>query len=56
MTDLFPSVDVNAKLFIEMDAFKLVYDTMFFFPKHPGIINQGALCLAALASLSKSLR
>ncbi|VDD75091.1 unnamed protein product [Mesocestoides corti] len=42
--------DQNAKQFIEMGAFKLVYDTMFFFPKHPGIINQGALCLAALAT------
>ncbi|KAL5968402.1 Serine/threonine kinase-like domain-containing protein STKLD1 [Taenia solium] len=45
------SIDhVNARRFIAMDAFKLVYDAMFYFPKHPGIINQGALCLAALVS------
>lgn len=50
------SIDhVNAKRFIAMDAFKLVYDAMFYFPKHPGIINQGALCLAALAS-QRSMR
>ncbi|VDM22839.1 unnamed protein product [Hydatigera taeniaeformis] len=47
------SIDhVNARQFIAMDAFKLVYDVMFYFPKHPNIINQGALCLAALVSQS----
>ncbi|KAM7535505.1 hypothetical protein Aperf_G00000092851 [Anoplocephala perfoliata] len=40
----------NAKKFIDLGAFKLVYDTMYYWPKHPGIINQGALCLAALSS------
>nr|CDS27979.2 protein kinase core [Hymenolepis microstoma] len=40
----------HSKKFIEMDAFKLVYDVMFYWPKHPEIINQGALCLAALSS------
>ncbi|KAL5109610.1 hypothetical protein TcWFU_010438 [Taenia crassiceps] len=45
------SIDhVNARRFVGMHAFKLVYDAMFYFPKHPGIINQGALCLAALVS------
>ncbi|VDO04434.1 unnamed protein product [Rodentolepis nana] len=40
----------NSKKFLEMDAFKLVYDVMYYWPKHPEIINQGALSLTALSS------
>ncbi|KAM3175635.1 hypothetical protein ACTXT7_008119 [Hymenolepis weldensis] len=40
----------NSRKFIEMGAFKLVYDAMFYWPKHPEIVNQGALSLAALSS------
>ncbi|VUZ48856.1 unnamed protein product [Hymenolepis diminuta] len=33
-----------------MGAFKLVCDIMFYWPKHPEVVNQGALSLAALSS------
>lgn len=36
-----------------MGAFKLVYDIMFYWPKHLEIVNQGALSLAALSSSSR---
>lgn len=44
----------NATKFVEMGAYQGVFDAMFFFPQHVNILNEGAHCLAALTSESRS--